>query len=141
MLPVGVGTTGPSGEADPTAAEFGSQPFYARVDHVHPICADMGPTGTASAATVGPQGGVDKSMGDLAGDFGVTGPTAPPSDVSLDATGWTPGAYGYEESYCTRIVKGSDGFTKYAIFRRRKVSRTGAVLWVGPEYIGFALAG
>lgn len=131
---VGVGT-GPSGEASPTTAGFGSQPFYARVDHIHPICAEMGPTGTV-AATVGPTGGEDFTMS-VTGDFG---PTGAPAGVTLDQNGWTPGEQGYTESYCCRMVKGSDGFTTYAIFRQRKVSRTGIVLWVGPEYVGFSLA-
>lgn len=134
---VGVGTTGPSGEASPTTAMHGSEPYYARVDHVHPICAEMGPTGQGATGEPGPSGGVDKSMPDGSGDTLPTGP----SGITLDETTWTPGASGYVESYCTKVVNGSDGFTKYAIFRRRKISRTGAVVWVGPEYIGFAFAG
>lgn len=137
IQPVGVGTTGPSGEPSPTSAMHGSSPYYARVDHVHPICEEMGPTGLVTTGDVGPSGGMP--MPEAAnGDFG---PTDAPTGVTLDQHTWTPGAQGYEESYCTRIVNGTDGFTKYAIFRRRKVSRTGAVVWVGPEYVGFALAG
>ena len=137
IQPVGVGTTGPSGEPSPTSAMHGSSPYYARADHVHPICEEMGPTGLVTSGEVGPNGGMAMPYAD-SGDFG---PTGAPSGITLDQHTWTPGAQGYVESYCTRIVNGTDGFTKYAIFRRRKVSRTGAVVWVGPEYVGFALAG
>ena len=137
VLPVGVGTTGPSGIPDPTAAEFGIQPFYARVDHVHPICDDMGPTGLVTTGDVGPSGGMAMPWADQ-GDFG---PTGAPTGVTLEQHTWTPGEQGYEESYCTRVVKvvGSAVTTRYAIFRRRKVSRTGTVVWVGPEYVGFRM--
>ena len=138
VLPVGVGTTGPSGEASPSTAAFGVQPFYARVDHIHPICVDMGPTASALPATVAPSGGMDKSMADYDGDALPTGP----SGVTLDTTGWNPGANGYVESYCCRVAKINIpmvGEVRYAIFRRRAVSRTGAVLWVGPEYVGFSM--
>jgi len=142
VQPVGVGTTGPSGEASPTTAMHGSSPYYARVDHVHPICEEMGPTGPGYVGIVGPSGGIDKSMADGSGDFGGTGQTLP-TGVTLDTNVWLPGESGYVESYCTRIVKVEDEFgvtTRYAIFRRRKVSRTGQVVWVGPEYAGFVLA-
>ncbi|MBQ1428770.1 MAG: hypothetical protein IIZ06_03800 [Kiritimatiellae bacterium] len=137
VLPVGVGTTGPSGVASPSSAEFGVQPFYARVDHIHPICDDMGPTGLVTTGDVGPSGGMAMPWADQ-GDFG---PTGAPTGVTLDQHTWTPGEQGYEESYCTRVVRvvGSAVTTRYAIFRRRKVSRTGAVVWVGPEYVGFRM--
>lgn len=137
VLPVGVGTTGPSGVASPLSAEFGVQPFYARVDHIHPICDDMGPTGLVTTGDVGPSGGMAMPWADQ-GDFG---PTGAPTGVTLDQHTWTPGEQGYEESYCTRVVRvvGPAVTTRYAIFRRRKVSRTGAVVWVGPEYVGFRM--
>jgi hypothetical protein len=108
-------------------ARIGTSGYAARADHIHPICAEMGPSG-----------GVDKSMQPTDGDFGATGA---PTGVVLDQSTWTPGTDGYIESYCTRIQSSSDGLIKYVIFRKRKISRTGSVVYVGPEYVGFTLAG
>jgi hypothetical protein len=136
---VGVGTTGPSGEASPTTAMHGSEPYYARVDHVHPICAEMGPTGQGATGEPGPSGGV--AMTEASTADASFGPTDAPTGVVLDERTWTPGSAGYTETYCSRIVKASNefGISRYAIFRRRAVSRTGGVLWVGPEFVGFVV--
>ena len=140
VLAVGVGTTGPSGdEASPRTAAFGIQPFYARVDHIHPICDDMGPTGAGPTGMVGPVGGIGMTeSSELDGTFT---PTAVPEGIVLDAQSWVPGEMGYTESYCSRIAVRRSGavVTRYAIFRQRKVSRTGVVVWVGPEYVGFVV--
>ena len=44
----------------------------------------------------------------------------------------------YSESYCSRVYKAS-GYS-YFIFRTRKVSKTDAVVYRGPEYCMFCVS-
>ena len=71
---------------------------------------------------------------------GATSETMASTDSWVSAAGkksdtWTPGDKGFTESYCSRVYKAS-GYS-YFIFRTRKVSKTGAVVYRGPEYCMF----
>lgn len=95
-------------------ARVGTSSYAARADHVHPVCMEMGSTKTLTEA--------------------ATGDTLP-STVPLDTSTWKPGANGVEESYCSRAVV--LGTVRWFLFRKRKISKTGQVVYIGPEYVGF----
>lgn len=130
VLPVGTATTGSgqSATASPTAAAFGSDNHYARVDHIHPICAEMAAQG-ATAPTEPTMTGMNLKQAET-------------SLLQLDQTEWTPGSVGLWRVTLSRVVKGTDMGTEYAdycywIFRKEKYSRTGALIYRGPEYCAF----
>ena len=95
-------------------ARVGTSSYAARADHVHPVCMEMGSMKTLTEA--------------------ATGDTLQ-STVPLDTSTWKPGANGVEESYCSRAVV--LGTVRWFLFRKRKISKTGQVVYIGPEYVGF----
>ena len=96
-------------------ARIGTSGYAARADHVHPVCMEMGTKRSLTQA-------------------GGTGDTLP-STVPLDTSTWTPGENGVEESYCSRAVV--LGTVRWFLFRKRRISKTGQVVYIGPEYVGF----
>ena len=97
-------------------ARIGTSSYAARADHVHPVCTDMG---KATEETM--------TNGDS-----VSGVSA----VSLDKTMWNIGGdSGVCDSYCSRVV--ISGTYRFFIFRERKFSKAGCLIYRGPEYVAF----
>lgn len=95
-------------------ARVGTSSYAARADHVHPVCMEMGSTKTLTKASDGDS---------------LT------SAVSLDTSTWKPGANGVEETYCSRVIV--QAAYRWFLFRTRKISKTGQVVYIGPEFVGF----
>ena len=95
-------------------ARVGTSSYAARADHVQPVCMEMGSMKTLTKASGGET---------LA------------SSISFDTSTWKPGTQGVEESYCSRVVILNTA--RYFMFRTRKISKTGQVIYIGPEYVAF----
>ena len=95
-------------------ARVGTSSYAARADHIHPVCMEMGSTKTLTKASDGDS---------------LT------SAVSLDTSTWKPGANGVEETYCSRVIV--QAAYRWFLFRTRKISKTGQVVYIGPEFVGF----
>ena len=130
---VGAAVTGPSGTGTPERAAFGTQNFYARVDHIHPICAETGPAASQSDNHIADtlyDGTPNSKRTKFSFNDNVT--------IDLNTHTWSPGSVGWKESYCCRVVKfGTNNMYRYFIFRQRIYSRTGQLIYIGPEYVGF----
>ena len=113
--PVADSAVGESEADNAKIARIGTSSYAARADHVHPVCTDMG---KATEET-------------MTGDS-VSGVSA----VSLDKTMWNIGGdNGVWDSYCSRVV--ISGTYRFFIFRKRKFSKAGCLIYRGPEYVAF----
>ena len=114
--PVADSAVGENEAAAAKIARIGTSSYAARADHVHPVCTDMG---KATEETM--------TNGDS-----VSGVSA----VSLDKTMWNIGGdNGVCDSYCSRVV--ISGTYRFFIFRERKFSKAGCLIYRGPEYVAF----